>query len=156
MQPPTLWYENDAGDRWIPPDDMNVGPPVGFNYQHSRFPFSLRHLVLVCDDKGSRQLAAGEQGANADLVIALCRPSALERARQLLRYGRLRRSLEPRAAFLTAAIACEGCMNSLAHEHGLPWGYRRGSKGWEASRTSCELCGTVWPPLPFLSRITKT
>lgn len=44
---PTLWYENEAGDRWeVSPTDPYVEPPEGFIYQHSRFPHVLRETVL--------------------------------------------------------------------------------------------------------------
>ena len=45
---PTLWYEDENGRRWIPPDDYNgnPGPPTGFIYQHSRFPRTLSDTLL--------------------------------------------------------------------------------------------------------------
>ena len=43
--PPTLWYENDAGVKWVPPIGVSI-PPHGFKYQHSQFPNYLRHTVL--------------------------------------------------------------------------------------------------------------
>lgn len=51
---PTLWFENEAGDVWIPwfghatprePNDDEKVPP-GFNYQFSRFPRELTETVL--------------------------------------------------------------------------------------------------------------
>lgn len=45
---PTLWYENEKGDRWIP--DFKKGffmePPEGFIYQWSRSPLSLHERCL--------------------------------------------------------------------------------------------------------------
>jgi hypothetical protein len=44
---PTLWYENKAGERWVPdPNDPYGSPPEGFIYQHSRFPRTLVENVL--------------------------------------------------------------------------------------------------------------
>ena len=47
---PTLWYENDAGERWEPDLESNGYPaeglPSGFCYQHSQFPNVLRHTIL--------------------------------------------------------------------------------------------------------------
>jgi len=45
---PSLWFENEAGERWIP--DFSTGdghvPPPGYIYQHDRMPASLRHSIL--------------------------------------------------------------------------------------------------------------
>lgn len=37
---PTIWYENEAGDEWVPPE-MIVPPPEGFVFMHSMFPAQL-------------------------------------------------------------------------------------------------------------------
>ena len=42
---PTLWFENEAGDRWIYDAATNEAPPPGFIYQHSRFPNILQTNV---------------------------------------------------------------------------------------------------------------
>lgn len=46
----TLWYENAAGDKWVPKLDGDKHPedglPEGFVYQHSMFPTRLRHSIL--------------------------------------------------------------------------------------------------------------
>ncbi len=54
---PTLWFENEAGDVWVPwfghvpplpapESDEGMAPPPGFNYQFSRFPRELTENVL--------------------------------------------------------------------------------------------------------------
>lgn len=54
---PTLWFENEAGDVWVPwfghvpplpapESDEDMAPPPGFNYQFSRFPRELTENVL--------------------------------------------------------------------------------------------------------------
>jgi hypothetical protein len=45
---PHPWYENDADERWIPPEDYNGDPPppTGFFYQHSRFAWQVTHRIL--------------------------------------------------------------------------------------------------------------
>jgi hypothetical protein len=47
---PTLWYENEAGDKWFPnfdgPGYPDEGRPADFKYQHSRFPRTLVHNCL--------------------------------------------------------------------------------------------------------------
>lgn len=45
-----------------------------------------------------------------------------------------------RKAILLAATACERCMNALAHEFGLNWGYPEFSDEWHKCNTSCEYC----------------
>lgn len=48
---PILWYENDAGERWLPPDGpLFTEAPPGFRYQHSRFPRTLIENVLRVND----------------------------------------------------------------------------------------------------------
>lgn len=45
---PNLWYENENGERWAPPQGYNgdPAPPPGFVYQHSRFASQIRHGIL--------------------------------------------------------------------------------------------------------------
>lgn len=45
---PTLWLENEAGDRWVPDLFSNEipDPPPGYIYQWSRFPRQLRETCL--------------------------------------------------------------------------------------------------------------
>jgi len=46
---PSLWYENEAGERWLVPLDGPGEPPTpppGFIYQHSRFASQLTHSIL--------------------------------------------------------------------------------------------------------------
>jgi len=69
----SLWYENDDGDKWIPPDSYNgyKPPPDGFKYQWSRFPNMLREDCLEIDESGSHQVMSGEMSFQEDLVIAI-------------------------------------------------------------------------------------
>ena len=43
-------------------------------------------------------------------------------------------------AILIAANACERCMNALAYEHGLDWGYEEMSEDWKKCGTECDFC----------------
>jgi len=46
---PTLWFENEKGDKWEPNlkgNPFDPPPPPGFKYQHSRFPRILTENVL--------------------------------------------------------------------------------------------------------------
>lgn len=171
-QIPTLWYENESGDRFIPDvalcgDDI----PQGFIYQHSRFPLYVRHSVLrgvirdevdACqhpdtkpdfgiidsmegreclhchgyqskqkgdewperwEANGAREIFAGGSSASDELVTKMVRDGMMASE-----------------AIMRASVACEGCMNVMAHESGLLWGYERGSEEHVNSRTTCELC----------------
>lgn len=123
--PPTLWYENKAGKRWIPKSLRTMPtPPRGFIYQHSRFPMYLHDSI--CTDKG--QIMQGSSSVNEELVCAMIglKPKP----------GKLKLS----AAMLVVGIACERCLNAMAHRAGLKWGYPKGGKEYRASRTCCELC----------------
>jgi hypothetical protein len=45
----SLWYENEAGERWIPDynkPDGGITPPEGYIYQHSRFPCQVTDTIL--------------------------------------------------------------------------------------------------------------
>lgn len=91
--------------------------------------------------QGSRELMRGESGYPTDLVMAMLRPSFVELARQIYRFGL---PAIPFTDFTQAVLysktACERCVNSLAYRHGLNWGYRRKSDKWHKAGTSCELC----------------
>lgn len=122
---PTLWYENAEGERFIP-DLMQCGSdvPPEFVYQHSQFPTTLAHTILLCEDGKSSQLMRGETGWSEDLVLAM------------VTSGTWRLS----AAILIAANSCERCMNSLAHEYGCTWGYPEYSEDWVKANTRCRFC----------------
>ena len=90
---------------------------------------------------GSRTLLSGSCGYPGDLVLAMTRPSLLERARQVYRYGLPAIPWSDHGqAVLTAKTACEACLNVLCYRHGLADGYPKGSDAWQAAGTSCELC----------------
>ena len=90
---------------------------------------------------GSRPFMSGSRGYRGDLVLAMTRPSLLERLRQVYRYGLPAIPWGNHGqAVLTAATACEACMNVLCYRHGLADGYPKGSDAWKRAGTSCELC----------------
>lgn len=138
----TLWYENAQREKWVPPlNEGDENRPPGFIYQWSRFPCTLRTNVLLDEGGRSRSISSGSCSWSADLVLALVRPSIIERARQFLRSGHFKKCIPTmQQAILVAVTSCEACSNSLAFEHGLNWGYRRYSKKYFEAGTSCELC----------------
>lgn len=122
VAPPTFWYENKAGDRWIPgPDHFIDGRnvPEGFEYQWSAAPCTLRESC--CTTKGP--VMSGNSGWSEDLVLAMTG-----------------RGYRLRDAIMIAANSCERCMNALASEFGLKWGYSRDSHEYLTNGTSCNMC----------------
>lgn len=172
---PTLWFENEAGDKFVPDmsgDTEPETPPKDFNYQHSQFS-DLRHSVLkivqqedvdACDHPashvkkdlgmdpaygegeecrkcggqrekpvggewgpwkavGSREVMVVNSGWPEDLMLAIANGG-----------------VRPQKAIQISALACERCMNALAHEFGLDWGYPEGSEEWRAAGTECDFC----------------
>jgi len=190
-QYPTLWYENDAGDIFIP--DFNGGgmidPPDGFIYQHSQFPLSLEHNVLrdvvpsevkECNHErkyikrtfgwidgvegrecmkchgtqmrkvgerwptkwsayGSRGFMSGSCTYSGDLALAMSSPKFKWWVKAFLR-GFILPKYELGEAILIAANACERCMNTLAYQYGLDWGYKEWSADWVKTNTKCKFC----------------
>jgi len=137
-QIPTLWYENKEGDRFFTEDYQP--PPRCFKtlVQRTRF-IELRDTGYGKDGK----LFQGASSYSTSLFLALTRPTFRERIVSLYRILRWIKPIEARQAQLMAAISCEGCMNVLAWEYGLSWGYKRGSEEHKKVRTSCELCDPV-------------
>lgn len=132
---PTLWYENDLGDRRLP--DYSGGPdmPDGFKYQWSRFPCTVHEDV--CCSQG--RIASGSMSYSPALVLALTRPTLVERLRQLRRGHWMPRLSLPQA-ILVAATSCERCMNVLLWRAGTKDGYELKSAEWTRARTCCEMC----------------
>ena len=122
---PELWYENEAGDKWIPEgSSIWPGAPEGFIYQHSMFPDVLHHEVLrVKADNTSEKVMDMEGSWSEDLVLGL-----------------VRKGMTLSEAILVAGTACEKCLNVLAHECGLDRGYAEGSEEAIRSHTECEFC----------------
>ena len=175
---PTLWYENDKGDRWYPNLKADYAGsadiPEGYNYQHSQFPTMLQHKILKiitaeevdnCLHPGkyivpkfgyidgvegreckqccgtqtrsvtedwptkwqsghSRELMTGESGWSEDLVFAIAE----------------RNGHKVGQAILQVANSCERCMNTLAHDYGLEWGYPKESEEYNRCGTVCDFC----------------
>lgn len=142
-QIPTLWYENEAGEQWVPAEGSLDAPPPGFNYLHSRFPRMLREEVLRV---GGGKVMTADVSWPDDLVLAMVRPTAEELAVARSRHGSTPRILGMDDAILLAATSCERCLNALLWHYGTPDGYRKGSPEWLACPTSCAICRTpgVW------------
>lgn len=83
---------------------------------------------------------AGSSGWSRDLGLALARSSVRERVMSLVRGHVWNKNYKMGDAILIAANACERCMNSLAHQYGLSWGYKEHSNEWCEAGTSCNFC----------------
>jgi len=177
MDIPQLWYENEQGERYVPPDlAAMTGPddvPKEYKYQVSRFPTTVTTNYLknisqedvdacahdakymktdhglidglegrTCeycggyqskkvgeswpeklDAYGSKSVMSMGSGCSDDLVLAL-----------------VDKGMKLAEAMIAAGGCCERCMNVLADECGLDWGYAEGSEDWEKCGTSCGLC----------------
>lgn len=124
---PHLWFENEDGDKFIPDLTQNMPPyiPSGFIYQHTEFPHVLQHAVfMVREDGSSEKLATGESSFSNDLTTALVRSG----------------DYTVHEAIMVAGKSCERCMNVLAHNYGLEWGYALHSDDWIVCPTQCLFC----------------
>lgn len=143
---PILWYENEQGDRWYPPDNYNgvPPPPDGFRYQWFRNPCELHESV--CPAAGGPRIMSGTASWDPDLVMAMVRPWWLLRFQQFLSNGgRFPRRYKLDAAIVKVATSCERCLNALAYEYqGIEHGYRRFGPSWRRSNTRCEDCDPDW------------
>ena len=78
------------------------------------------------DASGSSEVMAGESGWSEDLALAMTNSGDYTLSE----------------AILVAAQACERCMNALADQYGLDWGYPEFSDEWYKANTQCEFCTT--------------
>ena len=83
------------------------------------------------DAYGSRSVMSGNSGWSEDLALALVTAQSRPEGHPHLSLG---------DAILVAAIACERCMNTLANQYGLDWGYEYMSDDWKKCGTSCQFC----------------
>jgi hypothetical protein len=102
----------------------------------SRFATSLHESFT--NDEG--QFMAGSKGFAEELVLAIVRPTLLERFKQILRYGWLAPVHDYPWAVYKSADTCERCMNAMLHRYGLERGYREHSEEWHRAGTSCYMC----------------
>lgn len=121
----TLWY-SDKNDNKIWCDITKLEcQPVGAEYQHSQFPRELRHTMLkLCPDGSSRDNGSFTSTYPIDLVIAIYSDGGYTWDESVI----------------LVANSCDRCMNALAYQYGLSWGYPKGSCSWEKCGTACRHC----------------
>lgn len=83
------------------------------------------------DATGSRSIGAGEIGWSEDLVLAMVTAKTRPPDHPAMRLGQ---------AILVVANSCERCMNTLANQYGLDWGYEYMSEDWKKCGTICMFC----------------
>ena len=133
---PTMWYENEKGERYIPLQDSqgnceNPSPPPGFIFHSIRVPCSIQEEMFRCTEDGEVPIATLDKTWPEDLVLAMARPTwwAAWRTRYTLS-----------EAILIVSTACERCRNVLGDRYGMKWGYKEGSEEWEECGTGCQFC----------------
>ncbi len=80
---------------------------------------------------GSQEIMSGNSGWSEDLVLAIVTAQARPPGHPHMSLGE---------AILVAASACERCMNTLANQYGLDWGYEYMSDDWKKCGTECTFC----------------
>jgi len=73
---------------------------------------------------GSREVMVGGMGWSEDLALALTSSGEFNLSESII----------------LAATSCERCMNVLAYDYGLDWGYAEGSDEYHKCGTECEFC----------------
>lgn len=92
------------------------------------------------NDQGkSREILTFNQSLYGPLILALTRPSPMERLRARGR-GFRAGGFAFRYACYLSCIACERCANVLLYQHGSKDGYALHSEDWFKCSTNCELC----------------
>lgn len=128
--PPTLWYENADGQKWIPSDEHFLKltpPPEGYIYQRSQFPCELHESCCSVPSEANHfsggQIFSGVSSYPEDLVFAMAHDG-----------------YKLSEAILIASNMCERCLNAAASDYRLTWGYARHSSGWNRANTQCQFC----------------
>lgn len=134
FRPENLWFENKDGERWVPTEyDLRQGltsRPKGFDHMVTRSGCDISVTYLQITRSGSKRIGAGNSSGNPELARALLQ--------KIDPFWKDKRAFEK--ALQIASEACERCMNILAHDCGLPWGYSRDSFQASKCKTSCQLC----------------
>lgn len=121
----TLWYsDEDTKKIWVDINHLD-GCPRGAKYQHAQFPRELRHTFLQLNEDGTSTYA-GEFTTTypIDLVLAIYNDGGYTWDE----------------AVILVANSCERCLNALAYQYGLSWGYPIKSPDWYKCGTSCVHC----------------
>lgn len=131
-----LWCESEDGASKVPVGPNGEMPPVETHpYCLSRFPLRIRTEIY-------KRRADGLYGAEDRLGSfggSFSEPLALA----MVDGANNQKSYRLMHAMIIASEACERCMNSLAYEYGLGWGYAEGSEEWLDCPSECEMCREI-------------
>jgi hypothetical protein len=117
-------YYKDANGRIIPQTFDNVEGPVEAVEFHSVIATVVDSYFLR-DERGKfKKVLTGESSFSDDLALAIMEHKDLTLSQSIV----------------AAAICCERCMNALAYEYDLDWGYPECSEEWIAAGTTCPFC----------------
>lgn len=123
----SLWFENEEGDKFFIDWENweGLSADEGYDYMFSRNPDVLVERMHVRNEDGNwEELCVGESSFPEDLVLAIVESGD---------YGLC-------DSITIASICCERCMNALAHQYGLDWGYPEFGEEWRDCSTSCQFC----------------
>jgi hypothetical protein len=133
-----FWYEDADGNYLGEVTSENCNkPPENAKYRRSRNPNELREQIFIIET--GKLLIESTCTYSTDLVLAMIRPSIVERTRALSR-GFTKSLLDFEQAVLTIVDSCEACMNAEAYERGLTWGYPRYGLRYKETNSSCIFC----------------
>lgn len=134
-----IWCGTPEGE--ILPVDIETGamPPVEtYPYIHVRFPLVVQTKVYKRDKDGhyteGDRIATLNASVNEELVLAMATGGWSTRPL------RLRAKIPLHEAMIIVSEACGRCLNVLAYEYGLSWGFKEGSDEWLVTKTTCEMC----------------
>ncbi len=112
----------DKKGKFIKQKDDVFETPKGAKYVHY-FNCDLNEEIYNCGKKKGKVISF-RSGWSEDLAVEIFQKTTFT----------LRESI------FISAMSCERCINSLASEYGLTWGYPKYSKDWHKCGTSCKFC----------------
>ena len=130
----TLWVEDKDGNRVeVDCRDGSTAPVETHPHAFARFPCELTTKIYERRPKdggyGSRdRIGEGHSSFNESLTLALATGANGQPKYRLMH------------AIIIAACLCERCMNALANQYGLDWGYPLNSEQYKNNNTRCEAC----------------
>lgn len=130
------WYEGELPEAPVQPLSPKGGPHVEsppreiYPYICYRLPLVVTTTCYRRTDNSSEDTKVFEAHSSApeDLTLALATGANGHRKYAL------------RDALVIASEACGRCMNALAWQYGLDWGFPPGSEKWNNTRTRCVMC----------------
>lgn len=133
-----MWFETEDGKHRVPLD-FNSCNPCGAEANIDMFPIACSRSGIEIRTDVYRRRGDGGYGGN-DLVCSMNSSASEDLVLALALGSNGQRKYRLREALVIAGESCECCMNVLAHQYGLKWGYEFGSEDQKKSGTSCQWC----------------